>query len=705
VDGAGIVYITGETTSTNFPTKAPYQGSNNGGTNGNGFVTAIKADGSDLVYSTYLGGSGPDFGAGIAVDSAGNAFVTGGMFSANSSWPGGHPTSSIQNDNVGGDNATPNVFVTRYNSAGQMQYFTYLGGATKNAGMTQGNAIAIDSNDNAYVTGATVADFNITPVGSFAGGNGSFKQTIGGAQDAFVAEINPSGSSLLYSSYLGGSGNAIGYGIVVDSYKNVYVAGDNDSNKFPDNANAFPTVGQTTVAGTYNGFIMKMVLNSTAHGDGIYCTFLGGNGLDHLSALAVDTFGNAYVTGHATPAGTFVTGVTGAPAPLQTLTLTGVGDLNTVGGTGKAFITAIGLDGTTRLLNSCFGGVSDQAGQGIGLDGAGNIYVAGWTTSSTAYPTGFPTAGSAPMPLNPNNAGAGGTYDGFVMKIAPTSPVLLPAITSVLPAGGLIAGGNAVVITGLRFADIIGATGVTFGGVNATSYHVDSATQITAIAPVHIAGIVDIRATSPAGSSPIVTADAYTYFLAIPTTFAPVITSLNPTLGPTVGGTTVVITGSGFTGVTGPNGVKFGALNATSYTVDSDTQITAIAPAHAVEIIDVVVTSLAGSSLIVPADQYKYFFTPGNGNNPFDPFIFPSPAKGNSADIAYYMTGSGVAKIRVYSEIGTLVDTQEQSKPAGPQASSINISKLASGVYLYLLNLKYDDGSTQKFKRKFVVTH
>jgi hypothetical protein len=240
-----------------------------------------------------------------------------------------------------------------------------------------------------------------------------------------------------------------------------------------------------------------------------------------------------------------------------------------------------------------------------------------------------------------------------------------------------------------------------FGAVNATSYVVDSNTQITAIAPAHAGGIVDIMVTSPMGSSLIVPADVYTYFTG---GIAPMISGLDPNLGPTAGGTTVVITGSGFIGINTLSGVKFGGVNATSYVVNSDTQITAIAPAHAVQIVDVMVTSLAGPSQLVPEDRYTYFFTPSNGLY-FDPYIFPSPAKGNQANIAYCMVGAGNVKIRVYNEIGKLVDTVEERKPTGPQGSNINIGKLAPGVYLYLLNLNFDDGSTKKYKHKFVVIH
>ena len=204
--------------------------------------------------------------------------------------------------------------------------------------------------------------------------------------------------------------------------------------------------------------------------------------------------------------------------------------------------------------------------------------------------------------------------------------------------------------------------------------------------------------TSPAGVTPIAAAARFTYLN------LPDILGVVPPGGDPSGGTTVVITGSGFTSVTGPNGVKFGAFNAASYVVNSDTQITAKTKAHAVGVVDVVVTNLAGSSSLVAADRYTYFFTPDNGAY-FDPYIFPSPSTGNMARVVYFMPGPGLANIRVYNEIGGLVDTLEERKSTGPQSSSINIGKLAPGVYFYLLNLKTDDGNTKKYKRKFVVTH
>jgi hypothetical protein len=666
VDGVGIVHITGSTTSTNFPTASPYQAALAGGTDA--FVAAINAAGTGLVYSTYIGGAGVDSGNGIAVDAAGNAYVTGGTTSS------AFPTTAGAYQTVAG--GASDVFVSKFNPAGGIAYSTFLGGTAADIG----RGIAIDG--NAYVCGQAADTFPIVPAGS------AFKTTITGPYDAFISKLDSTGAILLYSTYVGGSDIDDAFSIALDGANpatlNCYITGYTFSADMPKPGSGFANVGQTTIGTAPDAYVFKLNMNGGGGNlDGVYFTYLGGSTDDRATAIKVDAAGNAYVTGHTT-SGDFpvVNPILGQGVNI---------------GTGMVFVTELGPTGATKVFSTYLGGVTDQAGNGIGLDSTGNIYVAGWSNS-----TGFPMAGSAPMPLYPANTGS---YDGFVTKISAPSPVTqpLPAITSVNPSGGIPAGGTTVVITGTGFTGITGANGVMFGGNSATSYVVNSNTQITAIAPAHTAGLVNIVATSPVGSSPIVPADTYTYFIA--SGIAPLITSLNPTVGPTVGGTSVIITGTGFTGVIGPNGVKFGALNATSYTVDSDTQITAIAPPHVVEVVDVVVTSLAGPSPLVPADRYTYFFTPGTGNLPFDPYLFPSPTKGNTASIAYYMTGPGVANIRVYNEIGNLVETQEERKSVGPQASSINVGKLAPGVYLYLLNLNFDDGNTKKYKRKFAVTH
>jgi len=780
VDAAHKVYICGSTTGA-FPiTVGAYQVVNNGGTDG--FVTAIAADGNSLVYSTMLGGAGVDFCNALVSDSAGVVYVTGGTASNNILLPA--TAGAYQTQNGGGAGGVANAFVAKFNAAGTRQYFSYIGGAT--AGTTQGNAITIDATGNIYITGSTVAGWPTFPSGVLPLPR-AFKLTIGGAQDTFVAKIAPLGNGsldLLYSSYLGGSGLSKGTGIRLDSSGNVYVAGNNDSTDFPDAATdgitvGFPKVGQTTIAGgPFDCFVMKMAFLNTGHSDGIYCTFLGGNNDDDLAALIVDSFGDAYVTGR-TMSPDFLT-----VAPTSILTPID----STFGATAKVFLAAVSADGSTRELKSYLGGVTDQGGAGIALDGAHNIYIGGWTSS-----TDFPTAG-------PMGAGAGALYpaltgaasfDAFVLKISAPYPNPLPTITSVSPAGGPPAGGTTVVIEGTGFTDVTGATGVTFGNVNATSYTVNSSTQITAVAPAHAAGVVDIVVRNPAGASVAVPADIYTYFLP---GIAPTVTSLEPTGGVPAGGTTVVINGTGFTGIVASNGVKFGALNATSYVVNSDIKITAVAPAHIAGPVDVVVTNIYGSSAIVPGDVYTYFLAGSvpptiTGLNPtlgstlggttvvitgtgfngvtsvkfgdlnaesyvvnsdvkitaktkahavgivdvvvtaltgataivpadkytyftaatarFSPYVFPSPTTGKTAGIAYWMTGPGSVNIRIYNEVGDLMQTLDETKATGTQGSTINTGDLARGVYFCLLKMAYDDVNTssENYKLKFAVTH
>ena len=216
VDSAGNAYVTGDTSSTNFPTANALQPTL-GGT-ADAFVTKLNAAGSTLLYSTYLGGSSGDQGLGIAVDSAGNAYVTGGTNSTN------FPTVNALQPTTGD---TADAFVTKLNAAGStLLYSTYLGGSSGD----QGYDIAVDSAGNAYVTGFTSStNFPIANAlqPTFGGG------TIIYSSDAFVTKLNAAGSTLLYSTYLGGRGDDWGRGIAADGTGNAYVTGDTYSTDFP----------------------------------------------------------------------------------------------------------------------------------------------------------------------------------------------------------------------------------------------------------------------------------------------------------------------------------------------------------------------------------------------------------------------------------------------------------------------------------------
>ncbi len=197
-----------------------------------------------------------------------------------------------------------------------------------------------------------------------------------------------------------------------------------------------------------------------------------------------------------------------------------------------------------------------------------------------------------------------------------------PAVTGVVPNMGPVAGGTIVTITGTDFVNLTGPTGVTFGGIDATTYTVDSPTQITATAPAYVPGTVQVQVSTLGGASPDTPADDYTY-LPLPT-----VTAVNPNFGPSGGGTIVTITGTNFANMSGPAAVTFGGTNATTYTVDSPTQITATAPAHAGGLVQVQVTTPGGATANTAADDYTYgiIYTSIRGTDRFDTAIRISKA-------------------------------------------------------------------------------
>jgi hypothetical protein len=271
VDASGSAYVTGYASSSNFPTTPGAFQTTFGGWR-DAFVTKVNAAGSALVYSTYLGGSDYDGGSGIAADVSGNAYVTGSTSSIDfPTTPGAFQTAF---------SGYEDAFVTKLNAAGSaLLYSTYLG---RSGGW--GSAIAVDASGNAYVTGEAENDFPTTP--------GAFQATSGGCDDAFVSKLNASGSSLLYSTYLGGSSCDYGYGIAVDASGNVYVTGDTMSSDFPTTPGAFQTapLGQFG----YKAFVTKL----NAAGSALdYSTYLSGSTEDEANGIAVDALGNAYVTG------------------------------------------------------------------------------------------------------------------------------------------------------------------------------------------------------------------------------------------------------------------------------------------------------------------------------------------------------------------------------------------------------------------------
>src|SRR5262249_8027727 len=222
VDQAGNAYITGHTLSNNFPTQQPEQGTS--GAPADVFVAKIDPSGSALLYSTYFGGNGVDVASGIAVDSAGQVYIAGHTDSSN------FPTSmdAYQTTYSGGGQ---DAFVAKFNASGSaLIYSTYLGGAHSEAA----TAIALDPSGNAYVTG-----YNY--LGGFPTKQGAYQTAIVGFNDAFITKLNASGSSLIYSTYLGGTSENVAFGVAVDSFGNAYVTGHTESADFPTKNALQPT--------------------------------------------------------------------------------------------------------------------------------------------------------------------------------------------------------------------------------------------------------------------------------------------------------------------------------------------------------------------------------------------------------------------------------------------------------------------------------
>src|SRR5262245_46044046 len=360
VDQAGAAYLTGVTSSTDFNTRQPLQSNNRGG--GDAFIAKLSAAGSDLVYSTYFGGGGNDAGNSIAIDGSGAAYITGITGSTN--LPVQTP---LQPANRGQEDA----FIAKINASGSaVVYATYLGGARSDAG----SAIAVDASGAAYVTGVTAStDFNI---------RNALQATNRGELDAFVAKISSDGSALSYSSYLGGTGSEFGNGIAVDGSGNAYVVGSTASTNFITSGAPF----QNANRGGFDAFITKINPSGSA---AVYSTYLGGADSDMASSVAVDAAGVVYLTGS----------TTSSNFPVKSAAQ------GTNHGSSDAFITAINAAGSALVYSTYLGGSGADMGNGVAVDGSGNIYVVGQTASLN-----LPVA-------NPLQPAASGGLDIFVVKI------------------------------------------------------------------------------------------------------------------------------------------------------------------------------------------------------------------------------------------------------------------------------------------------
>ena len=274
VDGAGSAYVTGSTSSENFPTTAG--AFDRGLDGGDAFVTKLSPNGSALAYSTYLGGREEDEGAGLAVDGAGRAYLTG--WTASGNFP---TTASAFDRSYNGGGYYGDAFVTKLNADGSaLAYSTFLGGNRDD----DGRAIAVDAAESAYLTGRTESR-------SYPTTADASDTTQNGERDVFVTKLNADGSALAYSTYIGGTSSERGDAVAVDGGGSAFLTGRTGSDKFPTTAGAFDVKGNPRSG---DAFVAKLTPSGSTLA---YSTYLGGSSWDDDAAIAVDTGGRAYVTG------------------------------------------------------------------------------------------------------------------------------------------------------------------------------------------------------------------------------------------------------------------------------------------------------------------------------------------------------------------------------------------------------------------------
>ena len=547
VDTSGNAYVTGYTNSTNFPvTPGAYR--TTVPANNDVFVTKISSTGT-LVYSTYVGADvTDDKGHAIAVDSSGNAYVTG-----ETSYPGSGATFPVVNGFTvtGGGGA----FLFKLNAAGSgLLYSTqirsgstsigwgvavegsnayvaggvvpsndsfpvwptsgtysgYLGGqagnyqafimkvntaasglsslvyATRFGGWDSNKAfaVAVNSAGEAYVAGETTS-WDFPAVNAAQSGCGTSPSDCNGRlRDAFVSKFNSAGNALVYSTFAGGGKADTANGIAIDASGNAYVAGVTSSSDFPATAGTCGNNGSCDSSD--DAFALKLSANGSSF---LYSVFLGGGSSDVARAVSVDSAGYAHVAGYTTSADFPVTVDAIQPSRAGTNT--------------DAFISVLNPAGNALVYSSYLGGSASVSGGdeafAIALDAAGDVWLAGQTDSSD-----FPVKPGA-ITLTHST----GNFDGFVVKIGDAL-----SLTAVVPTSGGTAGGP-VTLKGTGF--MAGAT-VTFGGSAASSVSAVSPTMITAVRPAHALGAVDVIVTSLDGQVATLPG-GFTYVTVAPLTF------------------------------------------------------------------------------------------------------------------------------------------------------------------------------------------
>lgn len=457
VDEGFDVLVAGTTDSTNFPTSVSSSTSNAAfqatpvSAGNHVFVSELDPTGQILKYSTYLSGNGVDKASGLAVDSVGNAYVTGTTTSTNTPPSSSFPATlgAVQTSS----RATNQFFLTKVSptlsGVASVPYSTYIGGSSPSNGETLGGGVAVDPSLNVYITGGT----NFTDMPTL----NAYQASLVGTVNAFVTKINPaavSGSQLLYSTYLGGSGQDIGYGIAADS-SNAYVTGSTTSSNFPA---AGSGVYQSTYGGGASDAFLAKLTNpvSTGTTPGLvtlsYSTFIGGSGADAGLAVAVDTIQGARITGW--------TNSTNIPLLNNSIeTSPGAGN--------HAFVARIDTSATTSTAPGHYftylGGTGNDYGTGIAVDLQSASYVAGETSSPNLLTLATPVSPPFQVSLN-------GPTDAFLSKLGALLSLSLSAPTispSVVGVGNQVTFQYTITNTGdptnqISFTDTLPASGASF---------------------------------------------------------------------------------------------------------------------------------------------------------------------------------------------------------------------------------------------------
>jgi len=443
IDTAGNSYVAGYTSSADFPTTPGAFSTTcvNYCTNWEAFISKIDPTGSTLVYSTFLGGTVANGTAApysqpahLAIDKTGDAYIAGTTTTTD------FPTTPGALQTSGGNEAS--AFVTELNATGSaLVYSTYLSGHTSGT-FSQAYGIALDNNNDAFVTGQTNApDFPTTP--------GAYQTTIGTSLSAFVTELNAAGSNVIYSTYFGGGD--LGSGIVVDGEGNAYVTGQTPPGWCILTPGAYRTTSQ---GAAFDAFVFKLNPIGTAL---VYSTCLGGSAVNNLvwyglPSIEIDGNGNAYITG-ATQDSLYPT----TPGAFQSTYPFPAGSINV-----DAFVTKLDPSGSALVYSTFLGGLTPPAitnvvsnsVYGIAIDSAGYVYVTG-TTDTVDFPTSPGAFETSP------------SYDGsyannaFVTKLN----TLGTALTYSTYIGSGSTDGNAVTVDTTGDAFI---TGYTAGGYPTT---------------------------------------------------------------------------------------------------------------------------------------------------------------------------------------------------------------------------------------------